>query len=569
MKRNFGWLAVLCSCLMHPPVHAQQQQENVVVQALREELARAMEVLGKQEDPAYFIAYQVNEMGIVSLETTLGAVRSNTAAHSRYLDIDIRVGSYEFDNTHEIRGLRGGPAPNFVAPVAMPIENDLDALKSMIWLETDRRYRTALERWIQVKANRALKVEEQDTSADLSREPVQRKALPLVRSELKTAEWEARLKDYSALFRKHPEILEGSVGLSSSATNKYLVNSEGTWLQQGNLDVRMGIYASTKAEDGMELYRYESFNAHAVSGLPSESVVRNTIEKMIRDLQDLRAAPVIDAYTGPAILSGRAAGVFFHEIFGHRIEGQRQKSESEGQTFTRQIGKSVLPDFISVIDDPTEKRAAGTDLNGYYAFDDEGVPAQAVTIVDKGILKSFLMSRMPIAGFSSSNGHGRKAPGYRAVGRQGNLMVRASRTLSNSKLRELLISEAKSQGKPFGLLFADISGGYTMTGRSSPQTFQVTPILVYRVYIDGRPDELVRGVDLIGTPLTSFSKIVAAGDTPEVFNGFCGAESGTVPVSAVAPAILTTQIEVQKKAKSSERMPILPPPSAILEGGRQ
>jgi len=569
MRRNFELLAVLCSCLMHQPVQAQQKQESPVIQALREELTRAMEALGKQEDPAYFVSYQVNELDMVSLEATLGAMRSSDAAHSRYLDIDVRVGSFEFDNTHEIRGLRGGSSPNFVSPVAMPVENDLDALKSVIWLETDRRYKTALERWIQVKANRALKVEEQDTSADFSREPIQQAALPLARSELKTADWEARLKEYSALFRRHPEIVEGSVGVVSSAANEYLVNSEGTSVQQGSLNVRLSIYAATKAEDGMELYRYESFNAHAISELPSEAVVRNTIEKMIRDLEELRVAPVIDAYTGPAILSGRAAGVFFHEIFGHRIEGQRQKSESEGQTFTRQVGKSILPDFISVIDDPTAKQAAGIELNGYYAFDDEGVPSQAVTVVDKGILRNFLMSRMPIANFSHSNGHGRKAPGYRAVGRQGNLMVKATGTVSNTRLREMLITEAKAQGKPFGLLFADISGGYTMTGRSSPQAFQVTPIMVYRVYVDRRPDELVRGVDLIGTPLTSFSKIVAAGDSPEVFNGFCGAESGTVPVSAVAPAILTTQIEVQKKAKSSERMPILPPPSTILEGGRQ
>jgi predicted Zn-dependent protease len=134
------------------------------------------------------------------------------------------------------------------------------------------------------------------------------------------------------------------------------------------------------------------------------------------------------------------------------------------------------------------------------------------------------------------------------------------------KLREMLIAEAKTQGKQFGLLFDDISGGFTLTGRDSPQSFQVTPIMVYRIYVDGRPDELVRGADLIGTPLTSFSKIIAASDKVDVFNGFCGAESGYVPVSAVSPAILTSQIEVQKKAKSSERMPILPAPDAAPGG---
>jgi predicted Zn-dependent protease len=210
----------------------------------------------------------------------------------------------------------------------------------------------------------------------------------------------------------------------------------------------------------------------------------------------------------------------------------------------------------------------GVDLNGHYRFDDDGVQAQRVTVVEKGMLKNFLMSRSPIAGFETSNGHGRKAPGYRTVGRQANLIVLASNSVSDATLRAMLVDEAKKQGKPFGLLFKDISGGFTLTGRSAPQSFQVTPIMVYRIYADGRPDELVRGVDLIGTPLTSFSKIVAAGDTPEVFNGFCGAESGYVPVAAVSPPILTTQIEVQKKAKSSERPPILPPPSSRSGGQR-
>jgi len=419
-----------------------------------------------------------------------------------------------------------------------------------------------VERFIQVKANRAIKVEEEDTSADLSRESKQIAVLPAAKQDLNISAWEKKVQEFSASFNKYPEIYEGAVGISSNATNDYLANTEGTTVQHGIASVRLSIYARTKADDGMELYCFESFDAHLADGLPGDAAIRQTIETMVRDLKALRAAPVIEPYTGPAILSGRASGVFFHEIFGHRIEGHRQKNEAEGQTFTKKINQPVLPDFISVIDDPTMERISGTDLNGYYAFDDDGVAAQRVTVVDKGVLKNFLMSRSPVAGFENSNGHGRKTPGFRTVGRQGNLIVQATSTVSDSKMRAMLIEEAKKQGKPFGLLFKDISGGFTLTGRSSPQSFQVTPIMVYRIYVDGRPDQLVRGVDLIGTPLTSFSQIVAAGDTPEVFNGFCGAESGYVPVAAVSPSILTAQIEVQKKAKSSDRPPILPPPNS-------
>ncbi len=563
MKRFIAVIrALVCISLLIPAATAQKTTPGPVLQALDEELKRAFDVLKQKGDPApYFIGYSVSEMESVDIDASLGALRSSQTSLTRLLDIDVRVGDYQLDNTHQIRGQRGTTSgPSFSYPVLMPVDNDIAALKSVVWLETDEKYKAAVERFIQVKANRTIKVEEEDTSADLSRESKQTAVLAPANLDLDIPTWQKKVQDFSALFNKYPEIYEGSVGLSSSATNDYLANTEGTSVQHGIASIRLSIYARTKADDGMELYRFESFDAHSADHLPGDATIRQTIETMVRDLKALRAAPVIEPYTGPAILSGRASGVFFHEIFGHRIEGHRQKSETEGQTFTKKINQPVLPDFISVIDDPTMERIAGTDLNGHYAFDDDGVPAERVTVVDKGILKNFLMSRSPVSGFENSNGHGRKAPGFRTVGRQGNLIVQATNTVSDAKMRVMLIEEAKKQGKPFGLLFKDISGGFTLTGRSSPQSFQVTPIMVYRIYVDGRPDELVRGVDLIGTPLTSFSQIVAAGDTPEVFNGFCGAESGYVPVAAVSPSILTAQIEVQKKAKSSDRPPILPPP---------
>ena len=311
--------------------------------------------------------------------------------------MDVRVGSYQLDNTHQIRSQREvSTGAMFSYPVLMPLDDDVDALKSVIWLDTDRKYKAAVERFIQVKANRTIKVEEEDTSADLSRETKETAILPPVSAEVNVPDWEKKLKSYSALFTKHPEIYEGSVSLSSNATNQYLVNTEGTSIQHGTTHVRLSVYARTKADDGMDLYRFESFDAHTVDRLPNETVIRQTIETMVQDLKALRAAPVIEPFTGPAILSGRASGVFFHEIFGHRLEGHRQKNENEGQTFTKKVNQPVLPDFISVFDDPTAARASGVDLNGHYAFDDDGVPAQRVTVVDKGILKNFLMSRSPL-----------------------------------------------------------------------------------------------------------------------------------------------------------------------------
>ncbi len=564
MKRSIAWLVLLMSVGMVPRTSAAQKPGTTspVLQALEEEMKRAMTVLGKQGNPGpYFMGYEVNETATVDIEATQGALETSNRDKIRVLDVEVRVGDYSLDNTHQIRGSGNGGGQVRPATVLMPIDDDIDGLKSVIWLATDRQYKAGVSRLTNVKANRAVTVAEEDTSADLSRETAQKAVLPLKSFDFDIPEWEKKAKSYSALFTKYPDILQGSASFTSNANNQYVVNSEGTSVRSGTIQYRLSLYATARAADGMDLYRFEAFDAHSLDGMPKESEVKATIEKMAKDLKGLRNAPVVEPFTGPAILSGRAAGVFFHEIFGHRIEGQRQKNDNEGQTFAKQVGKPILPDFISVMDDPTTEKIVGTDLNGYYLYDDEGVKSQPVTVVENGILKNFLLSRSPVAGFEQSNGHGRKAPGNQAVGRQGNLIVKSSKTVSNSKLKEMLVAEAKAQGKQFGLYFEDISGGFTLTTRDSPQAFQVTPIMVYKIYVDGRPDELVRGVDLIGTPLTSFSKITAASDKLEVFNGFCGAESGYVPVSAVAPSILTTQIEVQKKAKSSERMPILPAPS--------
>jgi predicted Zn-dependent protease len=296
-------------------------------------------------------------------------------------------------------------------------------------------------------------------------------------------------------------------------------------------------------------------------------VLLAAIDRVANDVSALLRAPEAEPFVGPAIFSGRAAGVFFHEIFGHRVEGHRQKDESEGQTFTESVGTKVLPDFLSVVFDPTRRKIGPVDLNGWYDYDDEGVKAQPVTVVDKGVLKTFLMSRSPIRGFDHSNGHGRRQPGFEVVSRQSNLIVESSNAVTEARLRQMLIGEIKKQNKPYGLYFRDITGGFTTTQRAGLQAFKVVPVIVYRVYADGRPDELVRGADIVGTPLASFAKILATSDKPEVFNGYCGAESGSIPVSAVSPAILVSEIEIEKKAKSQDRPPLLPEPTSLESKG--
>ena len=546
---------------------AQEIESRLLLQAMEEELQRSMSELGERADPPpYFLSYAVTETEKTTLSSSYGALRSRSSRRSRLLDVDVRVGDYQLDNTHQVRGTGFPQLPDFGLPVAIPLEDDIDAIKSILWLQTDREYKAAQDQLVTVKTNRAVTVDEEDNSADFSKESPEVFIGPLASIAIDLGPWEVRLKEYSALLDSHPDIHESNATLTAVATNKYLVNSEGTQVRHGTAQVRVSLYAATNADDGMELYRFESFDAHSPERLADDDAIRRAIDRMTTDLLALREAPAIEPYAGPAILSGRATGVFFHEIFGHRIEGHRQKSDREGQTFTKKINERVLPEFVSVYSDPTEKRDGDVDLVGHYAIDDEGVRTRRVTVVENGVLRNFLMSRSPVEGFDQSNGHGRRQPGRSAVGRQSNLIVESSQPISDTALRELLVAEVERQGKEFGLLFTDIAGGFTFTGRGIPQVFQVTPVMVYRVYADDRPDELVRGADLIGTPLVSFSEIIATGTEQEVFNGFCGAESGMVPVSAVAPSILTAQIEIQKKAISANRPPLLPRPEQ--EGGR-
>jgi predicted Zn-dependent protease len=259
-----------------------------------------------------------------------------------------------------------------------------------------------------------------------------------------------------------------------------------------------------------------------------------------------------------------AAGVFFHETVGHRLEGERQNDEKEGRTFKGQVGRRVLPSFLSVIDDPTV-RAGGdkpVSLNGWYSYDDEGVLARKVTLIDGGVLKDYLKSRTPITGSLRSNGHGRAEGTADPMGRMANLFLRSTKQVSIAKLKEMLLEEVRRQGKPFGLIIRDITGGSTNTSNFGYQAFKGQPRLVYRVDAKTGAETLVRGVEMVGTPLTTVSRIVATSDTEGVFNGFCGAESGFVPVSTVAPAVLMSEIELQRTQKAAERPPLLPAPWA-------
>jgi predicted Zn-dependent protease len=539
-------------------------QPGVVLDAMSQELNRNFTTLkDKADPPPYFLSYEITEQEFRAVTGTLGTVDSTAGTKNRSLDVSIRVGAPKLDNYHRVRNDRG----QFTSGATISFEDNVNAIKRRLWLETDRAYRAAAERLIRIKTNTQVRVAAEDDSDDFSIEPAATFVQTPPKLKFNESMWQERIRNWSGRFKNYPTVLTSHVSVICQTDTRYLVNSEGSRIAHGRGFARVVISAAAKATDGTDLSSFETFEAVDEGGLPDDKVVLAAIDRVANDVSRLLKAPEAEPFLGPAIFSGRAAGVLFHEIFGHRIEGHRQKDESEGQTFTKSVGQKVLPDFLSVVFDPTRRKLGNVDLNGWYDYDDEGVKGKPLLAVDKGVLKEFLMSRSPIKGFAHSNGHGRRQPGLEVVSRQSNLIVESSNAVPEAKLRQMLIDEIKKANKPYGLYFRDITGGFTTTQRAGLQAFKVIPVIVYRVYADGRPDELVRGADIVGTPLASFSKIVATGDKQEVFNGYCGAESGSVPVSAAAPAILVSEIEIEKKAKSNDRPPLLPEPTT-MEGGK-
>lgn len=531
-----------------------------LLDALSSEIDRLWKSLQSQAERPHWMAVDVVDRRTVQIQATHGAASAISETRARLGDIDLRVGTPQLDSSHKIRDagwFSEEPRPQLDLPFH---DAPQMALRKALWRGADDAYRSAVRRLLRVRTNDAVKVAREDQSPDWSPAPVEVDLRPAPTLALDKALWRDRLRAASALFLEYPEVFDSNLTLEATEEVETFVSSEGTRLRYGRVRVRVSAWASTVAEDGMQLQVYDYVEVASAEELPDATALQAMARGVAAQVTALRRAPLVEPYVGPAILRGRAAAVFFHEILGHRLEGHRQKDEDEGQTLTDKVGHAIFPPFISVIDDPTVTRLGGKDLSGAYPYDDEGVKSEPVFAVERGILRGFLLSRSPIEGFLRSNGHGRRQPGEAVVARQGNLLVQASQTMPYPALRQKLVDELKRQGKPFGLIFDDISGGFTFTGRATPNAFQVSPVVVWRVYPDGRPDELVRGVDLIGTPLVAFDRIVAASDQVDVFNGVCGAESGWVPVSAASPDLLLREVEVQRKEKDNDRPPLLPPP---------
>ena len=536
--------------------------QDKLSEILKEELNRNMEALKKEKATPYYISYRVNDVKTYRIETSFGQIIKSGWSHNRQLCAQVRVGNDKIDNNHPIKGEDYGWFERDNG-TSLPIDNVAEGIKQVLWKETDKQYRKSADLYAKVIANIAVKVEDEDKSDDFSKEkPNVYYEAPLNEKDIAfdIKIWEEKLKKYSAIFLQNKDVKDGNATFSFSIERKYFVSNDGSNITENRVSCRIMTNGETQADDGMDLPLYNSYFGFYPNDLPSDEIIISETKKLSETLTKLRTAVVVDSYTGPALLSAASAGVFFHEIFGHRIEGQRMKDESDAQTFKKKVGEKVLNENLSIVFDPGVSKYKNFFLNGSYKYDDQGQLGKKLVIVENGIMRNFLMSRTPIEGFSNSNGHGRAQAGMQAVSRQSNMFVESNKPLTTEQLKQALIAEAKKQGKEYGYLFVSTVGGFTSTGRYMPNAFNVTPVEVYRVYTDGRANELVRGVNLVGTPLSIFSNIEAAGDDYGIFTGHCGAESGSVPVSTVCPTLFVKQIETQRKTKNQTKLPILPRP---------
>ncbi len=549
MRKTSISILALLFCMM--AAVAQTIATDPMVKTLKEEMDYNMAQLKSKTVPAYFMSLRVTDYERYYVTSFFGAA-SVSHQHERRLTPMVRVGSMELDNYKYSNNRRA-------LYTTMPLDNSsTEAMRRAIWSITRECYDKAVREYEAARTRARTSAAQEDKAPCYSSAPVETYYEPALSAMTIDEEaWQERLNAATRVFKESRVLAKGEASLDYETTRKYLVNTDGTVVVQNRRAVRVMLQASIKAADGMDCPLYEDFFAFSVDSLPDEDVLVATAKDMVIRLLALRDAPVADPYAGPAILSGEASGVFFHEIFGHRLESHRMKEG--GETFKKMVGARVLPEDFLVYCDPTLSHYGKQALNGHYLYDDEGVKARRVNNVVDGVLRDFLSCRIPIDRFPVSNGHGRAGMSDDPVSRQSNLVIETRKPYTDAQLRKMLRDEAKRQGKEYGYYFRTVTSGSTML--SGLNAFNVDPVEVYRVFVDeSKPDQLVRGVGLIGTPLSMFSNIAAAGQQAKTFTGSCGAESGWVPVTATSPMIFVSKIETQRGDVSKSLPRILPQP---------
>lgn len=540
-----------------------KRSDTVVLEAMQGELNRSLDKLRLEGYEApYFVSYQVKDNTYYRIKGKYGAVLLSEDDRQRRLFVDVRVGGYQFDNS--MMGKSGGKFPFYDASY-VPVDDDVSAIRTTLWQVTDFVYKEALAQYLNKRATYVQKVKE-EISPSFSKEDTYTHYGPEVSLVFDAKKWEDKIREISAVYKDYKELIDANVAIMAQKETVYFVNSEGTRYITDEILYSVDAEVQTRAEDGTVLKNYRNLYYRSQEDIPGPEKLKSLIREMVEETLKMRVAETLPPIDVPAILEPEATGIVFHEAVGHRLEGERQIDDTDGQTFKGRLGEKIIPSFLSIIDDSTMKNFDGTDLLGYYPFDDQGVPGSRVLLVEDGVLRNFLLSRTPVNGFHKSNGHGRASYGIAPMARMSNLIIRSGKEYTREELKQLLLKEIKKQNKPFGLIIKRMMGGETNTSSYNFQAFKATPLVIYKVDPDTGKETPVRGVEIVGTPLVSINHIIATANDYDVFNGFCGAESGYVPVSAVAPSVLVSDIELQRTSDPKEKSPLLPPP--FFDGSR-
>lgn len=507
----------------------------------------------------YFLSYLVRDEHVVRVRAKFGTIHSESNYVRRSCLADLRVGSHRYDQVQSGGLQDNDKEAESYEYVELPIGDQEDGVRHALWRLTEARFREAVDAYLQRKSH---EVTYQNTHRSLGAfvkgEPVvdtRWRKLP----EIDPDHWREYVRRASLAYRKCPLIKNGHVEFHAISSVKTFVDSEGSLQLQCTPYWTLELYFWYLGPNGDANPYTEAFFVTNPEELPTLDQVRKRIREIYEGLQQLATAPRVRSFSGPVLLDPRPAGLLMHEAIGHRLEGNRLLSTGEGHTFRDSIGKSVLPDFLSLRDDPRLATFEGKSLVGHYRYDDEGVPAQDVKMIERGVMRRFLSSRTPTQPGHKSNGHGRSRYHERPISRMGVTLVDVHDGLDDKALRARFIEEIRRQKVPYGIRVLRASGGETSTEAYNFQAFLGEIELAARVFPDGR-EELIRGVNFVGTPLNAIRNIVAAGTRREVDNSYCGAESGFVPVSTISPALLLSELELQSKSDTPFTQYVYPLP---------
>lgn len=568
------FIALLCAAALL----SAQSGPDALLKAMKDEIerSRSLEISGL--DKPYFVEYTVEDLHTFAVSATLGGILSKNSNHHRVPRARVRVGDYTFDNANYIYSDSG------TVRAELPIDDNYGVLRRTFWLATDGAFKRGVEAITRKRA--ALKnMTQPEALPDLWKAKPVEKVMPVKRNSVAFEDWTARVKNMSGVFASYPEVLASVVSFDVSDATFYLANSEGTTLRLPDSISTLQVRASGQAPDGMKVRDSAHFSVLDLKALPSETELTKAADQVAARIKALTAAPLGETYSGPVLFEGIAAAQLIGEVLAPHFALPRKPIGEPGRPapfmpseFEGRIGSRVLPEFLDIVDDPSQKAWNGTPLLGFYENDYEGVAPVPLTLVEKGKLKSFLLTRQPVKGFDGSNGRARVPGPYGANSAAiSNLFVRASETVTKDALRAQFLKMIQDRGKAYGMIVRRMDFPTTASSDELRRMFMAasqgggarpvsTPLQVYRVYPDGK-EELVRGLRLRGLSARSLRDIVAVSDENFVFSYMNTLAPMSMPgggyvspTSVVAPSLLFEDVELERPQDDLPTLPVVPPP---------